>query len=208
MAPCSRTSCRTPEPVRGRARSVALAWTGLAEDDRTLQALLRLNQARDWPGFVAAAQDVGVADAEHPLRRCRGPHRVHRPRPGAGAAPGRRPLAGAGLERRLRLAGRDPVRGPAAGARPAGRRADQRQQRDRAAGLPLSLDRRLGGLLSGPASRAAARGERLRSGRARGDAGRSAVAAGHGPAADHARGRGAEPGGGRGAGRAARPGTG
>jgi penicillin amidase len=38
----------------------ALAWTGLAEDDRTLQALLQLNQAHDWPEFVAATRDVGT----------------------------------------------------------------------------------------------------------------------------------------------------
>jgi penicillin amidase len=39
---------------------VALAWAALAEDDRTAQALLELNGARDWAGFVAAAEQVGA----------------------------------------------------------------------------------------------------------------------------------------------------
>jgi penicillin amidase len=37
---------------------VALAWTALVEDDRTAQALLALNRAQDWAGFVAATEDV------------------------------------------------------------------------------------------------------------------------------------------------------
>jgi penicillin amidase len=39
---------------------LALAWTGLAEDDRTADALLALDRARDWPGFVEAARAVGA----------------------------------------------------------------------------------------------------------------------------------------------------
>jgi flavin reductase (DIM6/NTAB) family NADH-FMN oxidoreductase RutF len=41
----------------GDDRVLALAWTGLREDDRTLQAGLKLAAARDWPGFVAALRD-------------------------------------------------------------------------------------------------------------------------------------------------------
>ncbi len=44
----------------GADRVLALAWTGLAEDDRTADALLGLDQARDWPGFVQAARAVGA----------------------------------------------------------------------------------------------------------------------------------------------------
>jgi penicillin G amidase len=47
------------ERLFGAGEAVALAWTGLAENDRTLDALLGLNQARDWPSFVAAARHVG-----------------------------------------------------------------------------------------------------------------------------------------------------
>ena len=47
------------ERLFGAGEAVALAWTGLAEDDRTLDALLGLNQAQDWPSFVAAARHVG-----------------------------------------------------------------------------------------------------------------------------------------------------
>ena len=51
-----------------------------------------------------------------------------------------------------------PFEDAAAGARPAGRPAVQRQQPGRAGGLPLSADRRLGGALPGaPAGRAARR---------------------------------------------------
>ena len=37
---------------------VALAWTALAEDDVSLQALLGFSRARDWAGFVAALRQV------------------------------------------------------------------------------------------------------------------------------------------------------
>ncbi|HSA81675.1 MAG TPA: penicillin acylase family protein, partial [Geminicoccaceae bacterium] len=48
------------ERLFGAGEVAALAWTALAEDDRTMQALLQLNQARDWPSFVAATRDVGA----------------------------------------------------------------------------------------------------------------------------------------------------
>jgi penicillin G amidase len=48
------------ERLFGAGEVVALAWTALAADDCTMQALLRLNQARDWPSFVAATQGVGA----------------------------------------------------------------------------------------------------------------------------------------------------
>jgi penicillin G amidase len=38
----------------------ALAWAGLAPDERVAQALLNLNRARDWPAFIAALRDVGA----------------------------------------------------------------------------------------------------------------------------------------------------
>ena len=63
----------------------------------------------------------------------------------------RRALAGAGMDRRIRLAGLDSVRGLAPDDRPGGRRTVQRQQPDRARGLPLPADRRLGGPASGRA---------------------------------------------------------
>ncbi len=44
----------------GADRVLALAWTGLADDDRTADALLALDQAKDWPGFVAATRAVGA----------------------------------------------------------------------------------------------------------------------------------------------------
>jgi penicillin amidase len=47
------------ETLFGTGEVVALAWTALADDDRTLDALLGLNQAQDWQSFVAAARHVG-----------------------------------------------------------------------------------------------------------------------------------------------------
>jgi penicillin amidase len=44
----------------GDGHVVALAWTALAEDDRTAQALLELDGAADWAEFVAAAEDVAA----------------------------------------------------------------------------------------------------------------------------------------------------
>ena len=160
----SPTCCRT-RALFEPGHVVALAWTALAEDDTTAQALLELNRARDWPGFVAAAQDVVGADAEHLLRRYPGHIGLIAP----GRVPirrsGRRPLAGAGLERRVRLAGLDPVRGAAARLRPAGRPPAQRQQPPRARGLSLPADRGLGAALSRAAARRAARRRRTTSSR-------------------------------------------
>jgi penicillin G amidase len=44
--------------VAGPDRLVAFAWAALAEDDTSLQAILKLNRARDWQGFVSALRDV------------------------------------------------------------------------------------------------------------------------------------------------------
>jgi penicillin amidase len=40
-----------------RGHVVALAWTALAEDDITIQGILRMGRARDWDGFLAAVRD-------------------------------------------------------------------------------------------------------------------------------------------------------
>jgi penicillin G amidase len=42
-----------------RDQVLALSWTGLAEDDVSMAALLDLSGAVDWPGFVAAARRSG-----------------------------------------------------------------------------------------------------------------------------------------------------
>ena len=77
------------------------------------------------------------SDAEHLLRRWLGSHRLHCAGPRADPQARRRPLASAGMDRRIRLDGLGAVRRPAARARSTGRRAVQRQQPHRAAGLPL-----------------------------------------------------------------------
>ncbi|MCX7960014.1 MAG: penicillin acylase family protein [Burkholderiales bacterium] len=40
-----------------RGYAVALAWTALAEDDRTMQAAIKIARARDWESFLEAARD-------------------------------------------------------------------------------------------------------------------------------------------------------
>jgi penicillin G amidase len=44
--------------VVGPGRVAAFAWAGLAEDDTSLQALLKFNRARDWRDFTTALRDV------------------------------------------------------------------------------------------------------------------------------------------------------
>ena len=48
------------EPVLDADQVLALSWTGLAEDDASIQALLDLGAALDWPSFVAAARSHGT----------------------------------------------------------------------------------------------------------------------------------------------------
>ncbi len=40
-----------------RGHVIAFAWTALAEDDRTMQAALKIARARDWADFLAATRD-------------------------------------------------------------------------------------------------------------------------------------------------------
>ena len=180
--------CRTPRPCSARIMS----WRSPgARPPRTIwrsQALLGIDRARDWSGFVAALRDVG-APMQNILYADTSGHIGF-------IAPGRVPIRKHGDGRwpvpgwtgEYDWTGLDPVRRPAARARPAGRRAVQRQQPHRAAGLPLPADRRLGSAVPGAPARRAARARCVRAGGLRGDAGGSAVAARAGSAADHARG--------------------
>ena len=70
-----------------RRRALALAWTGLADDDLTADALWRW--IRRGTGRASSSGPARSARrAEHPLRRPRGPHRLHRARTGADPPPG------------------------------------------------------------------------------------------------------------------------
>src|SRR4029079_19684482 len=48
---------RTAQELAPRGHVIAFAWTALAEDDRTMQAAIRVARAREWDGFLAAARD-------------------------------------------------------------------------------------------------------------------------------------------------------
>ena len=69
MGRCSPTSWR----MRPRPPAPTGCWRspgpGSQDDDRTADALLALDQARDWPSFVEAAARYQRAAAEHRLRR-------------------------------------------------------------------------------------------------------------------------------------------
>jgi penicillin amidase len=43
--------------IDAKTHVIAFAWTALRADDLTLQAGLKLNRARDWPGFLDAVKD-------------------------------------------------------------------------------------------------------------------------------------------------------
>ncbi len=43
-----------------RGHAMALKWTALAEDDRTMQAVVRAGEPTDWPGFLALGRDFQV----------------------------------------------------------------------------------------------------------------------------------------------------
>lgn len=62
---------RAAQDAAPRDHVVALAWTALAEDDRTIQGAIGMGEARDWPGFLAAVRDfhtpqqnISYADAQ------------------------------------------------------------------------------------------------------------------------------------------------
>ena len=89
----------------GADHVVALAWSAPAEDDLAIQALLGIDRARDWTGFVAALRDVGAPMQNILYADTLGSHRLHRAGPRADPQARRRPLAGAGMDRRIRLEG-------------------------------------------------------------------------------------------------------
>ena len=86
------------DPKPAPLEPLAFRWTALDEEDATVAAFLRLNEARNWTEFTAALRDFVVAVAELRLRRCRRPHRLLRARPHsdprAAATARRRPKAG------------------------------------------------------------------------------------------------------------------
>ena len=49
-----------PTPAPDPLEPLALRWTALDEQDSTITAFLRLNEARDWQGFTAALRDFVV----------------------------------------------------------------------------------------------------------------------------------------------------
>jgi len=48
---------RVAQDLLPRGHVIAFAWTALAEDDRSMQALVKFARAREWNGFLAAARD-------------------------------------------------------------------------------------------------------------------------------------------------------
>jgi len=48
---------RPAQALAPRGHVVAFAWTALLEDDKTMQAALKIARAHDWPGFLEAVRD-------------------------------------------------------------------------------------------------------------------------------------------------------
>ncbi len=48
---------RAAQELTPRGHVLAFSWTALAEDDRSMQAALKIARARDWESFLAAAKD-------------------------------------------------------------------------------------------------------------------------------------------------------
>ena len=51
---------RAAQGLAPREHVLAFAWTALAEDDASIRALLKLERAHDWKGFLEAARDLGA----------------------------------------------------------------------------------------------------------------------------------------------------
>ncbi|MBC7804338.1 MAG: penicillin acylase family protein [Candidatus Parcubacteria bacterium] len=48
---------RTAQELTPRGHVIAFSWTALSEDDRTMQAALKMARSGDWPSFLSAARD-------------------------------------------------------------------------------------------------------------------------------------------------------
>ena len=74
------------DPERYLHRRFALAWTGFMPDDRSPEAFLKMNHAKNAADVQARAARLPYAAAERGVRRHRGQYRLRRRRPRAGAA--------------------------------------------------------------------------------------------------------------------------
>ena len=122
-----------------RGHAMAFAWTALAEDDRTMQAAIRIGRSRSWQEFEVGAARSARAAADGYLCRRRRQHRLPRGGTRAGAQAGERPQRarpGTGLGRALRLDGLPGLRGAAAWLNPAGGAIVSANQKVTPAGFP------------------------------------------------------------------------
>ncbi len=55
--PVISDALRAAQEAVPRGHAMSMAWTALAEDDLTVQGILRLGRAGDWDAFLAAARD-------------------------------------------------------------------------------------------------------------------------------------------------------
>ena len=125
---------------------LALGWTALRDDDRTLEAGLGLPEAGDWPSFVAnferfhsPPQNVAYADVDGDIGFLVAGADPGPAARGAGPCPARNGSA-VGLARRPRLARLHPFRRAAPGAQPPGRGRRRRQPRGDRPRLPVPVD--------------------------------------------------------------------
>ena len=132
-------------PIMTQAgQTIAVDWMGRVPSP-DLAVMLAVNRASDWAQFRAALANWHAPGAELRLRRRPRQHRRHLGRLLPAGAP-RRPVAADARHRRRRRDRRDPLRGGAAGLRPARARGGHRQPAPGRRFLPV-LHRHHGELL-------------------------------------------------------------
>ena len=171
----ARSSTRRSAPTT--AEPLALRWQTL-DEPTAFAGMFELLEIGSGPELVAALEGHTSPRLEPDLGRPPRLDRLQADRPPA-AAPRRLPRpAEAGLDRRVRVGGDDPLRGAAGGGRPRERLPRHRQQPHRRRRLPAPHHQRVARRLPRQADRAAARGERApRPRELRGDADRQPLAA-------------------------------
>ena len=180
---CSRSASTHHGPIvnealgADEAEPLALRWQTL-DEPTAFAGHVRAAGHRLRPGAGGGARGPHLARLEHGLGRPPRLDRLQADRPPA-APPRRLPgPAEAGLDRRVRVGGDDPLRGAAGGDRPRERLPRHRQQPHRRRRLPAPHHQRVARRLPRQADRAdAGRARSARPRRLRGDADRRPLAA-------------------------------
>ena len=128
-ARCFPTSARNSRALAGPGKAIALAFTGLGDNDTTAEAMMRVNAAHNWDEFLAALRLYQTPTQNFVYADVSGDIGFISPGLVPDAQVGRRPRADRRRDGRDRLDRDGPVRTVAAAAQSADRLRLQRQQR-------------------------------------------------------------------------------